>query len=71
MIHSGVGREMLSFNPDFRTFHFGTAVTQQNLSCEITEMLDAWLFTGGTSSYLPPYEKPPNDVSIPGLGDSI
>ena len=31
---------------------------------ETTTMLDAWLFTGGTPYYLPPHERPPNDLCL-------
>ena len=32
--------------------------------CETTKLLDAWLFTGGTPSYLPPHERPPNGLCL-------
>ena len=37
--------------------------TAPSVSCETTILLDAWLFTGGTP-YLPPRERPPNDVCL-------
>ena len=42
--------------------------TQQHLCLvnysETTTMLDAWLFTRGTPLYLPPHERPPNDLCL-------
>ena len=37
--------------------------TAPSVSCETKKFLDAWLFTGGTP-YLPPRERPPNDVCL-------
>ena len=38
--------------------------TATSVSCETTKLLDAWLFTGGTPSYLPPHERPPDGLSL-------
>ena len=38
--------------------------TATSVSCETTKLLDAWLFTGGTPSYLPPHERPPNGLCL-------
>ena len=46
-----------------------SSTTAPSVSCETTKLLDAWLFTGGTL-YLPPRERPPNDLCLV-LGDSI
>ena len=38
--------------------------TATSVSCETTKLVDAWLFTGGTPSYLPPHERPPNGLYL-------
>ena len=37
--------------------------TAPSVSCETIKLLDAWLFTVGTP-YLPPRERPPNDLCL-------
>ena len=48
--------------------HFILSETNSNtatsVSCKTTKLLDAQLFTGGTPSYLPPHERPPDGLCL-------